>query len=380
MKLADILRNIKKKFSNYSPSVEVLISKENLLHNLNTYKKSYPKRLLAPVLKSNAYGHGLVEVARILEKEDLAFFAIDSLYEAMILRDKGIKSPLLVIGYTSPNNIDNCRLSNISFTITSLDQLRLISELITNEKTIHLKIDTGMHRQGILPSQINEATRIIKSNKLLHLDGICSHLADADSIDQTFTRLQICTWEKAVNDLKNSFSDIKYFHILATSGASQLENITSNVLRLGIGLYGIDLGTEESANLKPVLQMQSIISSIKIIPAGDYVGYGITYKATHETKIATIPVGYFEGVNRKLSNRGLIKVRNILCPIIGRVSMNITTVDVSNVPDIILGDKAIVISNNENDPNSIINIAKMCNVIPYEILAQIPQHLRRTVI
>jgi len=92
MKLADILRNIKKKFSNYSPSVEVLISKENLLHNLNTYKKSYPKRLLAPVLKSNAYGHGLVEVARILEKEDLAFFAIDSLYEAMILRDKGIKS------------------------------------------------------------------------------------------------------------------------------------------------------------------------------------------------------------------------------------------------------------------------------------------------
>ena len=150
MKLADILRNIKKKFSNYSPSVEVLISKENLLHNLNTYKKSYPKRLLAPVLKSNAYGHGLVEVARILEKEDLAFFAIDSLYEAMILRDKGIKSPLLVIGYTSPNNIDNCRLSNISFTITSLDQLRLISELITNEKTIHLKIDRSMKQHALL--------------------------------------------------------------------------------------------------------------------------------------------------------------------------------------------------------------------------------------
>ena len=126
--------------------------------------------------------------------------------------------------------------------------------------------------------------------------------------------------------------------------------------------------------------MQSVISSVKTIQPREYVGYGMTYKATHEIKIATIPVGYFEGINRKLSNQGMVKIRDILCPIIGKVSMNITTVDVSNVPDIILGDKVTVISNSKKDPNSIINIAKMCGVIPYEILVQIPQHLRRIVI
>ena len=380
MKLTNTLRNIKKKFSSYSPSVEVLISKENLLHNLNVYRKLCRNRSLAPVLKSNAYGHGLVEIARILEKEDKAFFVIDSLYEAMVLRDKGIKSPLLIIGYTSPENINNCKLSNVSFTITSLDQLHLVSKLITNRKTIHLKIDTGMHRQGILPNQIDEATDIIKSSKLLHLDGVCSHLADADNTDQTFTQLQIRVWEETIRSIKSNFSDIQYFHILATAGASQPENITNNVLRLGIGLYGIDLGTKDAIGLRPVLQMQSVISSIKAIRPEEYVGYGITYKTTHKTRIATIPVGYFEGVNRKLSNQGMVKIGDIFCPIIGRVSMNITTIDVSNVPDMILGDKVIVISNNKNDPNSIVTIAKMCDVIPYEILVQIPQHLRRTII
>jgi len=380
MKLTNTLRNIKKKFSSYSPSVEVLISKENLLHNLNVYRKLCRNRSLAPVLKSNAYGHGLVEIARILEKEDKAFFVIDSLYEAMVLRDKGIKSPLLIIGYTSPENINNCKLSNVSFTITSLDQLHLVSKLITNRKTIHLKIDTGMHRQGILPNQIDEATDIIKSSKLLHLDGVCSHLADADNTDQTFTQLQIRVWEETIRSIKSNFPDIQYFHILATAGASQPENITNNVLRLGIGLYGIDLGTKDAIGLRPVLQMQSVISSIKAIRPEEYVGYGITYKTTHKTRIATIPVGYFEGVNRKLSNQGMVKIGDIFCPIIGRVSMNITTIDVSNVPDMILGDKVIVISNNKNDPNSIVTIAKMCDVIPYEILVQIPQHLRRTII
>ena len=129
-----------------------------------------------------------------------------------------------------------------------------------------------------------------------------------------------------------------------------------------------------------MLQMQSDISSIKAIRPEEYVGYGITYKTTRKTRIATIPVGYFEGVNRKLSNQGMVKIGDIFCPIIGRVSMNITTIDVSNVPDMILGDKVIVISNNKNDPNSIVTIAKMCDVIPYEILVQIPQHLRRTII
>ena len=133
LKIIDILRNVKKAFSGYSPSVEILISKTSLLHNLNEYKRQYPNLLFAPVLKSNAYGHGLIEVARVLDKEKKAFFVVDSLYEVMVLRNKGIKSPLLIIGYTSPENIVNCKLPNIAFTITDLNQLQTIAKLQPSE-------------------------------------------------------------------------------------------------------------------------------------------------------------------------------------------------------------------------------------------------------
>ena len=131
---------------------------------------------------------GLVPVARILDKENIAFFVLDSLHEAMILRNEGIKSEILIIGYTQPENIKNTKLNHIAFTITSLEQLQEIAKTISSTVKIHLKIDTGMHRQGILPEQINDSINIIKTNKFLHLEGICSHFADADSIDEAFTK------------------------------------------------------------------------------------------------------------------------------------------------------------------------------------------------
>ena len=380
LKIIDILRNVKKAFSGYSPSVEILISKTSLLHNLNEYKRQYPNLLFAPVLKSNAYGHGLIEVARVLDKEKKAFFVVDSLYEVMVLRNKGIKSPLLIIGYTSPENIVNCKLPNIAFTITDLNQLQTIAKLLTKRKSIHLKIDTGMHRQGILPDQINEAIDIIRSHKFLYLEGICSHLADADNTDQSLTQSQLSYWDRAVTLFNKNFITIKFIHVLATSGIRNFDKATGNTVRLGIGLYGIGPLAQEDLNLKPVLQMQSIISSIKTIPTGEYIGYGATHKTEHETKVATIPLGYFEGINRRLSNCGVVKIGNIFCPIIGKISMNITSIDMSSVPSAKSGDKVIIISNNADDPNSITNIAELIDTIPYEILVQIPQHLRRRII
>jgi len=380
MRVLDIIRSNRKSLSNYSPSVEVLISRKNLLHNLNEYKKLYPNLLVAPVLKSNAYGHGLIEVAQILEKESKAFLVVDSLYEAMTLRSKGVKSPLLIIGYASAENINSCKLSGIAFTITSLEQLNNLVKILKRPTKIHLKIDTGMHRQGILPSQIDETINIIRFNKYLNLEGICSHLADPDNMDQTFTQSQLNHWNEAVSIFSNSFSAIKFIHVLATPGIRYSDKALGNTVRLGIGLYGINPPITVSVNLKPALQMQSIISSIKTIPAGECVGYGATFKTTRETKVATIPVGYFEGVDRRLSNCGVIKIANKLCPIVGKVSMNIISVDVSSVPMAKIGDKVIIISSDPEDPNSAANIAKLIQTIPLEILVHIPQHLRRVVI
>jgi len=375
----NFLKKIKKSFSNsnYNPLINVLISKSNLINNLNEFKANYPKVSFAPVLKSNAYGHGLVEVAKILDKEDKPFFVVDSLFEAKTLRENDIKSEILIIGYTSPENISANKLAGISFTFTSLNQLSVFAQTINKITKIHLKIDTGMHRQGIVFEEVTNVIKIIKNNPNIILEGICSHLADADNQDSSFTKKQIENWNKAVKIFKENFDSLKYFHLSATAGTKYSENIESNVARLGIGLYG---AIETNIKLKPVLEMQTIISSIKTIQKEESVGYNLTYKSVAESKIATVPAGYFEGVDRRLSNCGFFKIGKNFCPIIGRVSMNITSIDISNIPEAKEGNRVIILSNNPEDKNSAVNIAKTASTIPYEILIHIPQHLKRVVV
>ncbi len=355
-----------------------MIYKKNLIHNLNEYQKKYPKLALAPVLKSNAYGHGLIQVARILDKEQIAFLAVDSLFEATILRHEDIKSNILIIGYTSAENIGNSKISNTAFTITSLEQLKEINASLRKEKKFHLKIDTGMHRQGIMPKEILEAIKIIRNNQLIKLEGVCSHLADADNERKDFTEVQIKNWHENIEIIKRSFKNLKFFHLAATSGMAHADKIQANVARLGIGLYGINAAFEK-LNLKPVLEMQSVISSARTIEAGESVGYGAAFKTDRTMRIATVPVGYSEGVDRRLSNVGCFKFNSQKCSIVGRVSMNITSVDLGTVSEIKIGDKVVVISSNSQEENSVENMAKLAHTIPYDILVHIPQHLRRIV-
>lgn len=380
MQLLRILKKIKNKFADYNPSVKVCISRKNLLDNLREYQKKYPKLLFAPVLKSNAYGHGLVQIAEILDKEKIAFLVLDSLHEAMILRNNGIKSDILIIGYTQSDNIIKSRLAKVSFTITSLEQLQELAEKARAQIRFHLKIDTGMHRQGILLEQVDEAIKIIKANTLLALEGVCSHFADADNRDEHFSMSQVKLWNEVVQIFQKEFKTLKYLHITNTAGNAYNEQIYANVARLGIGLYGINTSISKELNLEPVLQMQSIVSSVKKIKAGEQIGYNGTYKLERDAIVATVPVGYFEGVDRRLSNCGCFKIGGIYCPIVGRVSMNITSIDVTSVPNVKLGDKVIIISDNAKDENSIENIATVTQAIPYEILIHISPGLRRIII
>jgi alanine racemase len=378
MKIIKFLKKLKKSFSNYDPLIKILISRGNLIGNLNEYRRNYPKIHFAPVLKSNAYGHGLIEVAKILDNEEKPFFVVDSLFEARTLRENGIKTEILIIGYTRPSDIAGNKLSDVVFAIIGQSQLEEVSQISNQAVKIHLKIDTGMHRQGILQDQISGAIRIIKSHKNIILEGICSHFADAGNSDGLFTNKQIMEWNKIVKIFKENFDSLKYFHLSATTGTKYSGEIQANVVRLGIGLYG----TTETTGLKlrPVLEMQTIISSVKTMHKGESIGYNLTYRAEDELKVANVPVGYFEGVNRGLSNRGFFKIGNHFCPIIGKVSMNITSTNATSVPAAKEGDEIIIISSNQSDKNSVINIAKIAGTIPYEILVHIPQHLKRIVV
>ena len=364
-----------------------------------------PGNQIAPVLKSNAYGHGLFEVARILEHSDhnIPFFVVDSYFEAVALRAEGFQTPLVIMGYTRPSIIAHSSLKNTAFTITSMEVLRRFSaekpqapegydEEVhgkyhiphSHRIRIHLKIDTGMRRQGILPDEINEAESIIKGNECLVLEGICTHFCDSDDPDESFTEGQIGLWNRIVKQFRSSFPHLKYTHASATDGLRFSEDIEANVGRLGIGLYGLSDNAALGARLKlqPVLSMKTILTGVKHLKAGETIGYGNTYEAVGDMVISTIPVGYFEGLDRRMSSNGFVQVGtdNVPCEILGRVSMNISSIDVTKVKDPIIGTSVTVISYKADDSNSIQTIAKLCGTIPYEVAVKIPAHLKRVVV
>ncbi|MDQ2933177.1 MAG: alanine racemase, partial [bacterium] len=230
-----LLKLLGQKDFTYEPLIQVLISRNRLIHNLHEFKRIAPEGSVAPVLKSNAYGHGLIEVATIIEKEYwnqkvlrhranpeqknyVPFLIVDSYFEALQLRTAKIRIPILVIGYTRPEVIAHSRLKDVSFTITNLETLKnVVNFQVSNRPvTIHIKIDTGMHRQGLLPEELDQVPHLLGINPSIIFQGICSHFSDADNPDPSFTESQINLWNKIVPRMQTEYASIKYIHISNT--------------------------------------------------------------------------------------------------------------------------------------------------------------------
>lgn len=378
MRIRSLFADLRRRVSRSTPLIEVRLSRSALLHNLKEYQDAFPGVRIAPVLKSNAYGHGSNVIARLLDKEDIAFFMVDSLYEARYLRWSGIRSRIVVMGYVRPADIARSRLQNVDYALVSLEQVKEVASLATRPLRVHLKLDTGMHRQGVMRHELEEALETL-NHPLLKVVGVCSHLCDADNENEEVSMRQLHAWQDMSTSVVNAFPAIEYRHLVATKGVRFLQKTNTNVARIGIGLYGITTAPGNTLSLLPVLSMYSPIASIRQVPKGDTVGYNATYTAPSLRQIATIPAGYYEGVDRALSNSGSMLVRGVACPIAGRVSMNMTSIDVSDVKDAMVGDEVTVISGKAEDPNSISSMAKTGGTTAYVLLAHIPQHLRRVV-
>jgi len=378
--MKNLFRKLRANWYNYESLIVVKIDKRALHDNYRMIKKTVGDKLkVAPVLKSNAYGHGLVEVAKIMSKEEPEFLVVDTYYEAMVIRNEGVDNNILIIGFSHINNVLENRLNNVSFVITDLSWLEMLAKNLSHSANFHLKIDTGMNRQGIEMEDLQKAIDLIKSNKNIVLEGVCSHLACADEADQNFTKRQIKKWNSVVEKIKGEFSDLKYGHLGASSSVFYNKKIEANVMRLGLDLYGINADEKINLDLQPVMQVETIITSIREVKKGERIGYSGSFKVNRNMKVATIPFGYFEGMDRRLSNKGYVKINGVFCPIVGRVSMNISSIDISEVEEVKVGDKVVVISANRNDKNSIENIAKICETIPYEIMVHVERMLRREV-
>ncbi|MCL5411238.1 MAG: alanine racemase [Patescibacteria group bacterium] len=363
----------------YQPLNKIELSSENLLYNYH-YLSSLVKELkTAPVLKSNAYGHGIVPVAKILDSLGTPFFCVDSLYEAYQLFNEGIKTPILVMGYIHPESL---KVKKLPFSLTVYNSK--VFEAIKKYQPhagIHIFVDTGMGREGVSLKELPHI--IIEAQKLsLNIEGLMSHLAMADKPENEYTQKQIVNFEKAtriVNDLSVS---PKWIHLPASLGLTHHKSYShslGNLARIGIALYGID-PEQRDKKLKPVLELKSTIAQIKEICKGEQVGYDFTFTAQKNIKTAVLPIGYNDGIDRRLSNKGFVLVNNKPCPIIGRVSMNITVIDVTDVLSVEVGQEVTIYSRNPDQKNSVASAAILCETIPDELLVHLIPTTKRIII
>jgi alanine racemase len=361
----------------YEHLVKVNIYEQNIVHNLNTFKSVAPAWGIAPVLKSNGYGHGLEEMVSILDKESIDFYCVDSLFEASRIR-KLTSRDILIMGYTPINNILSFKYRNVMYSIGSMYELSELADKLNSKQIFHLKFNTGMNRRGLDMGEIRQVFELLDKNPNIIIDGVFSHFADADNENEKESLKQIEKWNSLVNTFKIKYPNIQKYHMSATSGVKFYNKINASHLRLGLGIYGFD--PNNKIDLMPAMEIVSKISQIRKIKNGDGVGYNFTFIADKDMTIATLPFGYYEGFWRDLSNVGYVKIRDVFCPIIGRVSMNVVCVDVSYVSDISMDDCATLISKDKNDKNNILNIAKDCGTIPYEILVKINGDLKRNIL
>lgn len=364
-----------KKAAIYEHLISISINKNRLLSNLKWYQQKYPGLQIAPVLKSNAYGHGLLTVAEILRGEPAPFWVVDTYFETLSLRRAGYNKPLLIIGFTPTSTILENRLHELAFTVTSEAQFWQLVKHDPHTK-IHLKFNTGMNRQGLPADKAKKFISPLTQVKHLELVGVCSHLACSDLPNHPQNEKQIQMWNNLVELFKSNIGGIKYFHLSATFGAPLADKIHANVLRLGLGLYGL---AENNPDLLPVLTMTTKIADIKTIAEGESVGYDADFTTARATTIAILPVGYYEALPRNLSGQVEIKIHNKYYPVVGKISMNIIVVDVTGAENINIGDQAVIISDNPADKNCVLNLANLAQTIPYEIICKIPLNIKRVI-
>lgn len=353
------------------------IDQKALENNYKIFRNLIKKdcKLLA-VCKSNAYGHGLVEYAKIMEKFGADFLGVDSITEAERLRKEGVTLPILVLGYTLPKKIQSAADNDLSLTISSFESLKYITKLRDKKIKIHLKVDTGMHRQGFYLDEISSAIKFIKSNKNIIVEGIFTHFAAAKN--PSFpgeTRKQIEQFEKALKIVQDSgLNPIK--HAAATGGTIVFPESHYDMVRIGIGLMGLwpSLETKscysEKIKLFPALSWKTIISEIKMVPKNEGISYDFTEKLSSDGKVGIVPIGYWHGLRRNLSSIGHVLVRGKRAKILGRVTMDMIMIDISNI-NAMVGDVVTIIGTDQKEKIDVYELAQLSETSWYETVTQL---------
>jgi alanine racemase len=359
-------------------------SRSAIQNNIASAKTQIPQgTLIAGTIKSNAYGHGLVDTAKTIEKF-VDYLLVDSIVEGVRLREKGIKKPILVLGYTLPNRYQDAEKYNIELAITSIEQLKNLQNWNGRALKIHVKVDTGMRRLGLLLDEMEEGIRLVSTLPTnVQVTGLYTHFAAAKNPafpNKTDRQIQI------FKEWKHAFSSLGIDVLLHTSASSGTllwkEKASFDMVRLGIVMCGLWPSHEsreylrDIMQLEPVLQWKSIVAQVKECKAGEEVGYDFTEALKTDGKIAIIPVGYWHGYSRKLSGIGRVLVGGKKCKVIGRVSMDMIIVDVTDV-EVKEMDEVVLIGNQGAETVTLYDMARADDTSWYETVTRINPLIKR---
>ena len=355
------------------------LSASALKHNIMMARQHLSHQQCWPCIKSNAYGHGMHEVARVLH-DHVDGFCVVSTTEALALR-RDTNKPIFVLNTVEPEELNDCLDEGIILTLAS-DAQGALYAACGREVEAHLEVDTGMARSGFRwkhPSEMVEYVRQLPEN--IHITGLWSHYAAAGE-NHAFTQQQYEHFERFVLAYKQEISEdiLVHFDKSATIFDSRYQQSDSwrSAFRLGIGTYGFDPEWGPNGVLRPVLTWKSQVTSIRTVGQNEPVGYGLTFTAFRDTQIATIPVGYADGLPRALSNRGYVLIQGVRCPIRGRVCMNLTMVEVP--PEVAVGDEVVVIGQQGTGVISAFDMAEWANTTHYEIVARLRESIPRKIV
>jgi alanine racemase len=368
------------------------VSLENLRYNFGVVQRHIGTGItVCAVVKADAYGHGALECARALEAEGARWLGVTSLDEAIPLRDAGIHTRILLMtGFWRGEEEEIIRLQ-LTPTVWETGQVESLEKAAVGMNLprlpVHLKVDTGMGRLGVDPEDLYEVCAALKSSPHLILEGLSTHLASSEVLDAPSVDEQLRKFEQVRNLLRNEGFDPPLIHAANTGAVISRRESWNNMVRPGIALYGYHLPFERAGRevsgaklrlaVKPVLTWKTRILSLRDVRANQALGYGGTYVTKAPARIAVLPVGYADGLNRALSSRGRVIVREHYAPILGRISMDLTLADVTGLPGVSVGDEVILLGSLDGLSVDAREHAELANTNVYEILCAISKRVPR---
>lgn len=363
------------------------IDLDAIAYNTRNIKKLIGDKDLIAVVKANCYGHGVIDIIPTLLENGASRFAVAMISEALEIRDNKITAPVMILGFTPLYLGEELINNNIEQTVYDLDYAKELSKiaLTLNKKAkIHIAIDTGMGRIGFLPNEksIDNITEIC-SLEGIEVIGIFTHFSTSDEKDKEYSHDQFTKMLSVMDTLKKRGIDIPLKHVANSGAIIDLPDTYLDAVRAGIILYGYYPSDEIDKNnlaLKPALTLKATITNVKTLEKDMYVSYGRTFKTSNETIVATIPVGYADGYLRKLAENGKVIIKGEFAPIIGRICMDQFMIDVTNIPDVKIGDEVILLGEKNDLKYNADDMAKKLDTINYEVTCMLKSRLPRVYI